>query len=150
MSLPCLRYWISDASLFREQKAPWHQWTRRWASMDIRDIETWASASAITVRVANGSENASYRLQLREFRPVPGDMIHQSWVDDNGNRKVHALPTYAIVNMRNAADEIRRYVDSNIANYLSDFVGRSDQIFWSTFCWAFQWSQNAFVSQVHR
>lgn len=150
MNLPCLRYWISDAPLFREQRAPWYQWTRRWDSMDIRDIETWRSAMTIRVRVTNGSENASYQLELREFLPRPGDMIDQSWRNGRGVQYTHPILPYAIANMRNAAAEIRRYVDSNIANYLNGFIGHSDEIFWSTFCCAFQWSQNASVSQLSR
>lgn len=146
MYMPCLRYWISDASLYREQKAPWSQWTLRWGSMDILDIEDWASATTITASVTNGVENASYQLELRQFLPKHGDMTYQTWTDHLGAPKYYPIPLYAIANMRSAATELRRYVNSNIANYLTGFVGRSDPLFWSTFYWAFRWSQDAAVS----
>lgn len=117
--------------------------------MEISDIKEWASTEIRKVKITHGFERASYELELREFIPLPTDMLSQSWTDGDIT-KFHAIPSYAIADMCKAAGEIGRYVDDNIAHWLVGFVGKSDIIFWDTFYAAFQWSQNASVSREDR
>ncbi|OJD30106.1 uncharacterized protein BKCO1_6600048 [Diplodia corticola] len=138
--LPCLRYKITDASLFREQKAPNPFYSKRWDSMEIKDISGWASERTKTIKLTHGFGQAEYTLELREFQPVEGDLLEEVWYDGL-TRKAHPIPPYAIANMSQAAREITRYVENSIAVFVVGTVGEHDPSFpflWQTYWMAFR------------
>lgn len=143
--VPCRESLLRSASLFREQQAPWYQWTRRWDSMTMQDITDWDSMTTIDVRITNCAAKTSYPLEVRRFDPAPDDMIDQTW-KEQGVAKFHTIAPYAIADMRKAAANLHQHIDESIGIYLIGFVGDSDQIFWDTFRAAFEWSSLAPVS----
>lgn len=135
--LPCLRYKITDASLFRKQKFPNPFYSKRWKSMEIQDITDWASESRKTVQFTHGFEGAKYTLELREFVPVEGDSLEEMWYDGEVPKR-HFIPPYAIVDMEKAAKELERYVHTSIAPFTAGIVGYQDEFLWRTYRVAFR------------
>lgn len=147
--LPCLRYSLEKASLFREQESPWPTWTKRWNAMKIVDICDWASDELKTVEITQGFGHASYKLQFRRFVPQRGDTLHESWVNDSVER-VHGIPPYAMADMREAERELKAYVDRSVAEHLFSLFPRnkSDHFLWDNYLAAFHWAAEAPVSTI--
>ncbi len=53
---------------------PCQIFSRRWQSMNIVDIQGWASADIKTIYLSQIFLNASYPVQVREFIPTEGDL----------------------------------------------------------------------------
>lgn len=140
----CLRDIITDASLYREQSAPSQFFTKRWNSMEIKEITEWASSEVKTIRVTQGFGGAWYELEVREFKPVDGDVLQKFW-NDRGVVKSHMIPPYGLANMEKAACVLREFVDKYIGAYISGIVGRSDDLLWNTYVMAFKQSGKAKV-----
>lgn len=99
-----------DAALFREHDAPWKDWTRRWASMKIKDIKGWESTEIKRVFITHGFGDAKFALTLRRFIPRPGDMLEHTWTDGEQTKRHQAIP-YAISDMGSACKELKEYLD---------------------------------------
>ena len=145
---PCYRYKIADASLYRKQSQPWQEWTTRWNSMEIKDITEWVSPHIKTIEVTHGFGNARYRLNVREFKLMPGDKRVEPWSDGRGNLNTHEIPPYAIVDMRKAAAELRRYMEESIEDFVDANVHKSDPLLRTTYNAALEWAKNAPASHV--
>ena len=75
--LPCLRYLMTDASLYREQTTPYQYFGKRWQSMDLVDISLWASDRVRTIEVSPVFADAPFKLEVRHFVPLEGDLIEE-------------------------------------------------------------------------
>ncbi|KAK4205563.1 hypothetical protein QBC40DRAFT_162526 [Triangularia verruculosa] len=139
--MPCYRYIITDASLYREQKAPYQLFSRRWQSMDIVDIPSsdWAPSSSIrTIVVTHLHVSTPFQFQVREFIPAEGDLIEDEFIDPvNGTVRKVPLPRFAIADMRSTAERMKDFVDGNIYNFITATVGR-DELLWETYLMAFR------------
>lgn len=137
--MPCYRYIITDASLYREQRAPFQLYTKRWQSMDIVNIpETdWASSEIRTVEVSPNHVFAPFKFRVREFIPVEGDLLEEQWTTPHGKQTI-ALPRYAVADMHEAANDMKEYIERNISNYIAVTVGHLDQLLWETYTHAFR------------
>lgn len=148
--MPCRGYKLLDASLIREQQAPWARWTRRWGSMTItEDITDWKSTSTVNLSITNCAPDTSYELEVCEFIPLPGDQMYQTWMDRGQGKPIEKtleISPYAITDMRKAATNIRQHIDDSMQDYITRIVGDSDRLFWDTFCAAVKWSKIAPVS----
>lgn len=144
--LPCLRYLITDASLYREQRAPYQLFSQRWQSMDLVDIDLWASDEIRKIEISPVFVNAPFELEVRRFVPFEGDMLQEKWTDENRNIKTHDIPPYAIASMEATAQAFQSYVDRNISTYLVGAIGNLDVLLWTTYTTAFQHSSEAAVS----
>ncbi|KAI9696522.1 MAG: hypothetical protein M1820_008150 [Bogoriella megaspora] len=125
---PCLRYKITDASLYREQEGPWREWTERWPKMEGGEITEWASSDIRTIEVTHGFGSARYKLRVREFIPIPGDKMAERWTDGYGNLKEHPIPHYAIADKKEAEGELHRYMDESIWDFIKDSVNWDDPL----------------------
>ncbi|RSL96381.1 hypothetical protein CEP52_011519 [Fusarium oligoseptatum] len=142
--MPCVRYRITDTTLYREQEAPYHLFSQRWKSMDMVDITNWASDEIRTIEISLDFLHAPSRIKVREFIPLPGDCLDETWVKD-GETIVHPLPPYAIANMKEAADAIALMVEREAWNYLWKSVGslEEDSLIWETYLAAFRRANTA-------
>ncbi|KAK0615151.1 hypothetical protein B0T17DRAFT_498062 [Bombardia bombarda] len=147
--MPCYRYIVTDASLYREQKAPYQLFTKRWQSMDIVDIPAsgWASPDIRTIEVAN-YVGASFRIHVKEFIPVEGDILEEVWMTSHGMQKV-PIPRYAVADMQQTADEMKGFIERNVSNFINMTVGDLDQLLWETYNMAFRHLGNAQVCCEH-
>lgn len=82
--LPCLRWIITDSSLYREQSKPAQMFSKRWQSLDMVDINTWASTEVKRICLSQVYLDAPYKLEVRQFQPVEGDMLEEKWTTKDG------------------------------------------------------------------
>jgi hypothetical protein len=143
--IPCLRDKITDAFLYREQSAPSQFFTKRWNSMEIKEITGWASSEVKTIRVTQGF-NASYKIEVRKFTPIDGDVLEKFW-DDKGVVKSHKIPPYGVADMNKAARILRKFVEECCGAYITGMIGRSDDLLWNTYLMAFKHSVESQVSR---
>ncbi|KAI5918987.1 hypothetical protein F4810DRAFT_703882 [Camillea tinctor] len=136
--LPCLRWIITDSSLYREQVMPYQLFSRRWQSMDLVDISNWASSETKTIRISQIFLDAPYEVEVREFVPVEGDMIDAIWTSGSVVKRQRA-PLYALSNMEKTARMLRQFIDANIARYIYGVAEGLDPLFWNTYMFAFRY-----------
>ncbi|SPQ27182.1 dc7b8959-bb24-4bdd-88c8-e08b8e00ba17 [Thermothielavioides terrestris] len=140
--LPCLRWIITDSSLYREQSKPYQLFSTRWQSMDLVDIDTWASSEVRRIRLSQIYLDAPYEVEVREFVPVEGDMLEEKWTS-NGVTRSHRIPRYALADMEKSAAVLQAFIQDNIARYICGTVGQSDELIWQTYFFAFRHAQSA-------
>jgi hypothetical protein len=134
-SLPCLRYRLTECTLYRTGKAPGLEFTFRWPVMKLKDISEWESQNLRTVLVKSDVCEVPLKLVVRRFIPIPHkDSIHRSWVDHrNGVKKFKKTTPYAVVNMKNAVQDMREYVTANVFKCMEYFLRGSDQLVKDTY-----------------
>ncbi|KAH6627534.1 hypothetical protein F5144DRAFT_652459 [Chaetomium tenue] len=117
--LPCLRYRLSECTLYRTGKAPGLEFTFRWPVMKLKDITEWESPNLRTVLVKSDVCEVPLKLVVRRFVPIPHkDSVHRSWVDHrNGVKKFKKTTPYAVVNMKNAVQDMRDCAKITAENY---------------------------------
>lgn len=71
--LSCLRYKITDASLFRDQSRSNPYYTQRWQSMEMVSITDWASPESKVIELTHDFGKARFPLRVKQFIPVEGD-----------------------------------------------------------------------------
>ena len=149
--LPCLRHRLTECTLYRTGKAPGLEFTFRWPVMKLKDISEWESANLRTVLVKSDVCEVPLRLVVRRFVPIPHkDSIHRSWVDyRNGVKKFKKTTPYAIVNMKNAVQDMREYVTANVFKCMDYFLRGSDQLVKETYEFARKHMQRVEVNSMY-
>ncbi|KAK3388504.1 hypothetical protein B0T20DRAFT_457152 [Sordaria brevicollis] len=154
--MPCYRYIVTDASLYREQKHP--SFSRRWSSMDIIDIPPcdWDTSSpssslptsTITISVSPILvPEAPFSFRVRKFIPAEGDVVHEMWKTASGEMKQVALPRFAVAEMREAGETLRGYIERNVSKFIVGSVGGLDGLFWETYWMGFRGVRGARTPQ---
>ena len=113
--------------------------------MEIKEITGWASSEVKTIRVTQGF-NASYKIEVRKFTPIDGDVLEKFW-DDKGVVKSHKIPPYGVADMNKAARILCKFVEECCGAYITGMIGRSDDLLWNTYLMAFKHSVEAQVSR---
>lgn len=144
--LACQRFKVSDSQLVDKAEHPKFIWSQRWTSMKIVEIDQWYSPEVKTITITQDVGRATYDLQVREFVPVKGDALVRAW-KTNGVEKYHDCAPYAIMNMAQTGDEIARFVDNNIENFIQYYIRGDDELLWGTYSMAYQYSKAAEVSR---
>jgi len=149
--MPCYRYIITDALLYREQKAPFQVYSKRWQSMDIVDIPSsgWASDETRTIVLSPIHADAPFQIRVREFIPVEGDLLEEQWMTATGLQRI-SLPKYAVADMQEAAGDLKTFIEKNVWNFINASVQKLDPLFWETYYMAFRHIGNAQVWPVSR
>ena len=100
--------------------------------MEIRDIRFWSSPEVHTIEVRPGFEDIGYALKVRKFIPKAGDLLHQAWWNGTQHCK-HSTPSFAIADMREAAVNIKAYVDSAIETSVGSLLSNEDVLLKETY-----------------
>jgi hypothetical protein len=142
----CYRYIVTDASLYREQKAPYQVYTKRWQSMDIIDIPAsdWASSDTRTITVSPNHVHAPFKFAVREFIPAQGDLLEERWMTATGPKRI-AIPRYALADMHKAANAMKDYIEQYTWKFIGVTIGDLDQLLLETYHMAFRHIGNAKV-----
>lgn len=116
--------------------------------MKLKDISDWESPELRTILVQSDVCETPLKLVVRKFIPIPTkDSIHRSWVDHRkGIKKFKITTPYAIVNMRNAVQDMREYVAANVFNCMEYFLRGSDQLIKETYEFARKYMQRVEVN----
>ncbi|PGG95439.1 hypothetical protein AJ79_10054, partial [Helicocarpus griseus UAMH5409] len=134
-SLPCLRYKITESTLYRTGKGPGLEFTFRWPEMTLKDITDWASTEVRTIYVKSDVCPAPLKLSVRKFVPIPKDSLHKGWMDGKVKRFKKTTP-YAIVNMASAAEAMRAYINAHVFECMNFFLQGRDKLIIETYSFA--------------
>jgi hypothetical protein len=127
-TLPCVRYRLTESTLYRIGKAPGLEFTFRWPVMKLRDISEWADTEIRTIKVISDVCPIPLELSVRKFVPIPQDSLHKSWMDGKVQKFKETTP-YAIVNMAATVKYMRDYIDEHIFQCMEHWlVGRDPWI----------------------
>jgi hypothetical protein len=100
--------------------------------MEIQDIPNWSSSKLYTVQIRHGLSEDDCTLKVRWFIPRNGDRLHQTWWDGMEHRK-HLTPPFAIANMKEAATEIKRYLEVALETSVRSLLGTGDELVTETY-----------------
>lgn len=141
--MPCYRYKILNACLVDHPEAPRAAWTLRWRKMSLEDIPAsdWKAADPKTIFITQDVLGTGLPLTVREFTPMDGDAVSRKWMT-NGSWQEFPCATYAITSMTEAADTYGRFMESNLANYVTFFMDQADLLVRITFSMAFSLTQD--------
>lgn len=137
---PCVRDKISDSELLDKASHPRLEWTRRWRSMKIVDIDLWNSTEIKLISLTQDigrNQATSYNLRVREFVVVPGDALERTW-NVEGEEKAHRCAPYAIADMQQAGNTIEAFAcnRNNIETFTRHFIDKQDTLLWRTYVMA--------------
>ncbi|KAI9710664.1 MAG: hypothetical protein M1820_002497 [Bogoriella megaspora] len=143
-TLPCLRYKLTECTLYRLGAEPGLEYTFRWPTMRLKDISTWASLETRKIKISQDLCPQPFEMTVRRFVPIKEDKLERTWTDGNV-RKSRPVAPYAVVNMTNAAIDLRRYIDSNVMECMDTFLKDKDLLIRETYTAARRHAQNAEV-----
>jgi hypothetical protein len=109
------------------------------------DISEWASDEVHSIHLSQIFLEAPYEIKVREFVPMEGDRLDKVWQDGAVTRRMR-IPSYAIANMREAAQAYHALVENNIATYIRGVVGQLDGLIPKTYYQAYRHLHDASVS----
>jgi hypothetical protein len=131
--LNCLRLKITDVKLFKPGQVKGQEWTNRWKDGVMDDIGNWESSEVRTIHVTEGYTGKSVRLQVRQFKPQPGDSLERKWVSKNGTRQTVQIPAFAIVNLDDAKAAFDQYIKLGLLGCCDYLLGPRDELLSRTY-----------------
>lgn len=134
-TLPCMRYKLTECTLYRTGKAPGMEFTFRWPVMKLRDISDWAAPEIRTIKVMSDVCSIPLELSVRKFVPIPQDRLMKSWVDGKITKYKETTP-YAIVNMSVAAKDMHEYINNHVFKAMEYWLNGKDAWVQETFNFA--------------
>ena len=114
--------------------------------MDLVDITDWRSHKIEIIEVTQMFLHALYFIAVREFIPLEGDVLEERWTDGDVT-KSHPISPYALADMKETAQTMRCFLDSNLITYIEGTIGNMDALLRSTYQMAIVYSQEAPVSR---
>lgn len=147
--LNCLRWKITDVKLYKPGQVKGQEWTDRWRDSAMDDIGSWQSSEVRTIQVTEGYTGKSVKLQVRQFRPHPGDSLERSWVS-NGVKKRVKIPPYAIVNLDEAKTAFGQYIRLGLLSCCNHLLGARDKLLWRTYALAMKVAAHPSTTESER
>lgn len=135
VNLPCLRYKIPDARLFREGYVPGLFWSRRWATMEMIDVSTWADLDIRRIEITQDFSPNPIVLSVRKFIPIDGDKLSREW-KYAGKRMEVSVPPYAIYSLKEAERRYRDYILKEGMHFFIKTLDRNDALVFDTYTMA--------------
>lgn len=142
--LPCLRYKIQDARLLDQAACPRSSWTVRWKTMDVIDIQTWASERIRTINVTQDVAGLAFDIKVRRFIPEPGDALARKWKTNGVEQSFECAP-YGVADMAEAGRTVALFVDTTLDDQLAFYIDESDKLMRDTYMMALRYSRIAEV-----
>ncbi|ORX98193.1 hypothetical protein BCR34DRAFT_496330 [Clohesyomyces aquaticus] len=130
--LPCVRYKLTDASLFRLGPTEDFLKSKRWAGRQIKELSTWQSADIKVVELTQDHGNTRIRIPVRKFKPIPGDILFYRWKISSGER-TYVCPPYAVTHVEKVGAELRRHIYDTTAVHVESIVNSNNTILVETF-----------------
>ncbi|KAI1119715.1 hypothetical protein F5Y10DRAFT_291415 [Nemania abortiva] len=147
--VPCLRKKVPDARFTPAQDCPPPYWTTRWRSMEVTEIDDWASTEVRVLVLTQDVGSARDVLGVRRIIPRPGvDSLERTWLNKaTGQRFYHSTAPWAIENMTETAHEIRLQMQQNILGHIEHYISEDDKLLKMTYMMAYRHSQSAKVAE---
>ncbi|KAH0493991.1 hypothetical protein TgHK011_000630 [Trichoderma gracile] len=130
--LPCLRYKITDMTLYKPGQVPGYEWTQRWNKNSSDPIQLWASREVKVIYISVGFSNRYMPLQVRRFVPRDGDKLERTW-DYQGTKKSVTIPPYALVDLEAGKSAYTRYIRDSMTDIFRNMLGDSENLLYKTY-----------------
>ncbi|KAL6891167.1 hypothetical protein HDV57DRAFT_286270 [Trichoderma longibrachiatum] len=130
--LPCLRYKITDMTLYKPGQVPGYEWTQRWNKNSSDPIQLWASREVKVIYISVGFSNRYMPLQVRRFVPRDGDKLERTW-DYKGTRKSVTIPPYALIDLEAGKSAYTRYIRDSMTDIFRNMLGDSENLLYKTY-----------------
>jgi hypothetical protein len=138
-TLPCVRYKITECTIYRIGKAPGLEFTFRWPKMKLKDISDWADTKIRTIRVLSDVCDIPLVLSVRKFVPIPDhDSLKKSWMDGKVKKYKETTP-YAIVNMNATVRDMQDYINKHVFRCMELWLRTRDDWVQETYRFARQY-----------
>lgn len=134
-TLPCLRYKITECTLYRTGKAPGMEFTLRWPVMKLKDISEWAEPEVRSISIKSDMCPVPLNLSVRKFVPTPQDSLHKGWMDGKVKKFKEVTP-FAIVNMTAALKDMREHINTHVFECMAAFIDGRDILIQETYAFA--------------
>ncbi|KAH6610519.1 hypothetical protein Trco_000539 [Trichoderma cornu-damae] len=130
--LPCLRYKITDMTLYKPGQVPGYEWTRRWAKNTSDPIQQWASPEVKVIYISVYFSNRYLPLKVRKFVPQEGDKLERTW-DYQGTKKSVEIPPYALIDLEAGKSAYTKYIRDSMTDVFRNILGNSDSLLYRTY-----------------
>jgi hypothetical protein len=111
------------------------------------EISQWKSSTVKTIFLTQNLCDGALKVQVKEFVPLPGDVLEREWADrQSGMKKTRAVPRYAIANMKATSFVIQQYVDKSVELLVKRLLCNSGPLIFQTYLMALKLSGTAEVS----
>jgi len=112
--------------------------------MELNDIDNWNSPEVKTIQITYDYSDRPLTLQVRQFKPHEGDMLHRSWKHD-GVKKSVLLPPYAIASFEAAEKIYKDYINQEGDKFFYSTIDGNNKLLWETMSAAIKASNHAMV-----
>lgn len=140
--LPCLRYKLTDLTLYKTGQVPGYEWTQRWTKGTSDPIKLWASSEIRTVEISVQFSTMRLSLKVRRFVPQEGDKLERTWAY-RGTKKSALIPPYALIDIEAGTAEYTTYIRNSMKEMFMIMLGDQDAILYRTYLLAHSIWQNA-------
>ncbi len=130
-------------------------WTSRWSDQQLDCISAWASLKTRTIQVTEGYGSNPLTLEVNEFVPLQGDMLHRHWVvRGTGVERSALIPPYAIVDMPKAEQAYKDYIYRAGPEFFKSALGdkhnkeQKDKLIWGTYIAAIEAVKNPKTASI--
>jgi hypothetical protein len=111
------------------------------------EISQWKSSKVKTIFLTQNLCDGALKVQVKEFVPLPGDVLEREWADrQSGLKKKRSVPRYAIANMKATSFVIQQYVDKSVELLVKRLLCDSGPLIFQTYLMALKLSGTAEVS----
>ncbi|KAI1800439.1 hypothetical protein F4811DRAFT_29759 [Daldinia bambusicola] len=107
--LPCLRWKLTEVTLFREGGL---ELTKRWVGTKMKDLgpRDWVNSSEIrTIKMVMGSSHPML-LTVKKFTPNDTDITWKNWVDAKGDKHRIDIEPYALASIWETSKRYEEYI----------------------------------------
>jgi hypothetical protein len=115
--------------------------------MKMKDITDWANPRTRTIYVQSDVCPVPLKLDVRRFTPNVRDSLKRGWMDGT-KKKFKQTEPFAIVNMANAAKDMKDYIDQNVFICMEYYLRDADPLIKETYNFAIQYAGRHAVSCV--
>ncbi|KAM0260419.1 hypothetical protein ACHAQJ_002821 [Trichoderma viride] len=130
--LPCLRYKITDMTLYKPGQVPGYEWTQRWTKTTSDPIQLWASSEVRLVYISVCFSTVYLPLEVRRFVPQEGDKLERTW-DYKGTKKSALIPPYALIDLEAGKSAYTSYIRDSMTDIFKNMLGDADALLYKTY-----------------
>ncbi|KAK6338447.1 hypothetical protein TWF730_002507 [Orbilia blumenaviensis] len=138
--MPCSRYSVSDTTLFVKGEHPQFRWSQRWKSMEIVEIENWASPETMTIYLTQDVGETYYPIKVRKCHFIEGDARGREWVT-KGKKYIQECPPYVMADMQETSKILLQYANRSVETYISHYILPRDPLIRETYVRAYSCTQ---------
>ena len=113
--------------------------------MKVVDLKVWHSPEIKTISVTQDVGGTTFELEVRRFDPTPTDVLHRKW-NANGNPIEHPCSPYAIANMHEGGEILKRHVADSLEAAVNHYINSTDALLSTTYTAALEYSKKSDVS----